>query len=85
MADCILATIIERSNSLHFSCCCVEAQKIPRQDHIASQYRFSSVGVTLLCEVFMKPLEAAGVFSRWLHLDDHVYFTATVLSILTAL
>jgi len=30
----------------------------------------------------MKSLEAAGVLPRWLYLDDHVHFTATVLSIL---
>jgi hypothetical protein len=46
---------------------------------------FSSVGIMLLCEVFMKPLEAAGVFSGWLYLDDHVYFPTTALSLLTAL
>jgi len=33
----------------------------------------------------MKPLEAAGVFSGWLYLDDHVYFPTTALSLLTAL
>jgi hypothetical protein len=55
------------------------------QDHIASQNKFSSLGVTLLCKVFMKPLEAAGVFARWLYLDDHVYWTVMVLSTLTAL
>src|ERR1035441_329789 len=85
MADSILATIIERCNSLHFSRCRVEAQKILRHGHISSQQKLSGVGVTLLCEVFTKPLEAAGVFARWLHLDDHVYFTSTVLSVLTAL
>jgi hypothetical protein len=84
MADCILAAIIERGDSLHLSCCCVEAQEIPRQDHITSQDKLSSLGVTLLCKVFMKSLEAAGVLSRWLYLDDHVYFTAAVLNILTA-
>ncbi len=85
MANCILAAIVERSNSLHFSCCGAEAQKIPRQNHIPSQDKFSSLGITLLCKVFTKALEAAGVLSRWLHLDDHVYFSATMLSVLTAL
>jgi hypothetical protein len=70
---------------LHLSCCRVEAQKILRHDNISSQKKFSGVGVTLSRKVFTKPLEAAGVFARWLHLDDHVYFTSTVLSVLTAL
>jgi len=57
MANSILATIIERRNSLHLSCCRVEAQKILRHDHISSQKKFSGVGVTLLCNVFTKLLE----------------------------
>jgi hypothetical protein len=33
----------------------------------------------------MKPFEAAGVFSSWLHFCDHVHFTVPVLSALIAL
>jgi hypothetical protein len=32
-----------------------------------------------LRKVFLKPLEAAGVFSSWLHFGDHVYFTVARL------
>src|ERR1039457_6374263 len=80
MAHSILATIIERCNPLHLHRCCVEAQKILRHDNISSQQKFSSVGVTLLCKVFLKPLEAAGVFSSWLHFGNHVYLIVPVLS-----
>ena len=43
MAKRILATIIERCNPLHFSCCRVEAQKILRHDHIAAHKKFSGI------------------------------------------
>ena len=85
VADSILATIIERCNPLHFSCRCVEARRFSDMTTSPRKQKFSSVGVTLLCKVFMKPLEAAGVFSSWLHLGDHVHFTVSVLSALTAL
>ena len=42
MADCILATIIQRRNPLHFYRRCVEAEKILRHDHISSQKKFSA-------------------------------------------
>jgi hypothetical protein len=85
MADCILATIIQRRNPLHFYRRCVEAEKILRHDHISSQKKFSGVGITFSRKVFLKPFEAAGVFSRWLHFGNHVHFTVPVLSPLTAL
>jgi len=84
MANSILASIIERCNPLHFQRRCVEAEKILRHDHISSQLKFSGVGITLPREVFLKPLEAAGVFSRWLHFGDHLHFTVSVLSALNA-
>jgi hypothetical protein len=82
MAKRILATIIERCNTLHLSCSRVEAQKILRHDNISSQQKFSGVGVALLRKVFTKPLEAAGVLSRWLHFGNHLHFTVPVLSAL---
>jgi hypothetical protein len=85
MADSILATIVERCNPLHLYRRCVEAQKVLRHDNISSQQKFSSVGVTLSRKIFMKPFEAAGVFSRWLHFGNHVHFTVPVLSALIAL
>jgi hypothetical protein len=84
MADSILATIIERCNPLHLHRRSVEAEKILRHDHISAQKKFSAVGITLPRKVFLKPFEAAGVFSRWLHFGNHVYFTAPVLSALIA-
>jgi hypothetical protein len=59
MANSILASIIERCNPLHLDRRSVEAQKILGHDHISSQQKFSSVGVTLPCKVFLKPLKAA--------------------------
>ena len=85
MADSILATIVERCNPLHLYRRCVEAQKILRHDNISSQQKFSGVGVTLPRKVFLKPFEAAGVFSSWLHFGNHVHFTVPVLSALIAL
>ena len=84
MANSILATIIERCNPLHLHRRCVEAEKILRHDHISSQQKFSSVGVTLPRKVFLKPFEAAGVFSSWLHFGNHLHFTVSVLSALIA-
>jgi len=80
MADSILATIIERCDSLHLYRRCVEAEKILRQDNISSQQKFSGVGITLPRKVFLKPFEAAGVLSSWLHFGDHVHLTVPVLS-----
>ena len=85
MANTILATIIERCYPLHLYRRCVEAQKILRHDHISTQKKFSGVGVTLPRKVFLKPSEAAGVFSSWLHFGNHVHFTVPVLSALIAL
>jgi hypothetical protein len=85
MADSILATIVERCDSLHLYRRCVEAEKILRHDHISAQKKFSGVGVTLTRKVFLKPFEAAGVLSSWLHFGNHVHLTAPVLSPLTAL
>jgi hypothetical protein len=59
MTNSILASIIERCNPLHLHRRCVEAEKILRHDHISSQQKFSSVGVTLPRKVFLKPFEAA--------------------------
>jgi len=84
MADSILATIVERCYSLHLYRRCVEAEKILRHDHISAQKKFSGVGITLPRKVFLKPFEAAGVFSRWLHFGNHVHFTVPVLSALIA-
>ena len=36
---------------------------------------------TRVCKVFLKPLEAAGVFSRGLHFGNHVYLIVPVLSV----
>ena len=85
MADSILATIIERCNPLHLYRRCVEAEKILRHDHISAQKKFSGVGVTLTRKVFLKPFEAAGVLSSWLHFGNHAHFTVPVLSALIAL
>ncbi len=85
MADGIFATIVERCDPLHLHRCCVEAQKILRHDHISSQQKFSGVGITLTRKVFLKPFEAAGVLSSWLHFGNHVHLTVPVLSPLTAL
>ena len=85
MADSILATIVERCYSLHLYRRCVEAEKILRHDHISAQKKFSGVGIRLPRKVFMKPFEAAGVFSSWLHFSNHVHFTVPVLSALIAL
>ena len=84
MANSILASIIERCNSLHLRRRCVEAEKIGRHDHISAQKKFSGVGITLPRKVFMKPFEAAGVLSRWLHFGNHLHFTVPVLSALIA-
>jgi hypothetical protein len=84
MADSILAAIIERCNPLHLHRRCVEAEKILRHDYISSQQKFSSVGITLFRKVFLKPFEAAGVLSRWLHFGNHLHFTVSVLSALNA-
>jgi len=85
MADSILATVVERCNPLHLYRCCIEAEKILRHDHISAQKKFSGVGIRLPRKVFMKPFEAAGVFSSWLHFSNHVHFTVPVLSALIAL
>jgi hypothetical protein len=85
MADSILATIIERRNPLHLNRRCVEAEKILRHDNISSQQKFSGVGIVLPRKVFLKPFEAAGVFSSWLNFGNHVHFTVPVLSALIAL
>ena len=81
MANGILATIIERCNPLHLHRCCVEAEKILRHDHISAQKWLSAVGITLPRKVFLKPFEAAGVFSSWLHFGNHLHFTVPVLSV----
>ena len=85
MADSILATIVERRNPLHLHRRSIEAEKILRHDNISSQQKFSGVGITLPRKVFLKPSEAAGVFSSWLHFGDHAHFTVPVLSALIAL
>jgi hypothetical protein len=84
MANSILASIIVRRNPLHLNRRCVEAQKIGRHDHISAQKKFSAVGIALPRKVFLKPFEAAGVFSGWLHFGNHVHFTVPVLSALIA-
>ena len=85
MTNSILASIIERCNPLHLHRRCVEAEKILRHDNISSQQKFSGVGIVLPRKVFLKPFEAAGVFSSWLHFGNHVHFTVPVLSALIAL